>query len=285
METLPSQDCCLCHHPLPSIQQQINGVKTFTVHVCCGAAVHNSCQDARKKRTAACPTCKKSVPTTPAKSVKLLRKHVKKGVGWAQYMLSQRYSSGRHGVPQSYERAAQLMELAGANGVSGAWYQLGLCYKLGQGVLQNDAKALDLYTQAAEQGQVMAMTNLGIICYQSGEKDKGLEWTTKAANLGHVRAQQNLTTLTGMPYRMRCFQGVTGEDTSVTKERYFAETCCSSCGKEDQSAIVHIHSTNKKKPFLKCPCKSASTLRPRLLFFLHTTTSTMETDATYLFIS
>ena len=37
-------------------------------------------------------------------------------MGWAQFMLSQRYSSGRHGVPQSYERAAQLMELAAKNG-------------------------------------------------------------------------------------------------------------------------------------------------------------------------
>ena len=271
METLPSQNCCLCHQPLPTNYEQINGIKIFTTFLCCGATLHDACRNASKKKIKHCPvlTCKKALPKSPAKAIKLLQKHVKNNVGWAQFMLSQRYSSGRHGVPQSYERAAQLMELAAKNGVAAAMHTLGLCYKLGQGVDPDDAKALNYYKQAAELGAVMSMTNLGVIYFQSGEHEKGLKWTAKAASTGHIRAQENLA---AFQYSMstgkesRCLQGITGETSTESLVKHLSENVCSFCGKEDQSHVMkgisfgisEDNTTTKIKPFLKCNCKTST---------------------------
>lgn len=77
-----------------------------------------------------------------------------------------------------------------------AQFYLGWCYKYGEGVKKDIAKAVEWLTKAAEQGYAPAQNALGF-CYEFGdgvEKDlkKAIEWYTKAAEQGDARAQNNL---------------------------------------------------------------------------------------------
>ena len=77
-----------------------------------------------------------------------------------------------------------------------AQFYLGWCYKYGEGVKKDIAKAVEWLTKAAEQSYAPAQNALGF-CYEYGdgvEKDlkKAIEWYTKAAEQGDARAQSNL---------------------------------------------------------------------------------------------
>lgn len=77
-----------------------------------------------------------------------------------------------------------------------AQFYLAWCYKYGEGVKKDIAKAVGWLTKSAEQGYAPAQNGLGF-CYEFGdgvEKDlnKAIEWYTKAAEQGDVRAQSNL---------------------------------------------------------------------------------------------
>ena len=77
-----------------------------------------------------------------------------------------------------------------------AQYNLGIMYKMGQGVPEDDAEAVKWYRLAAEQGYVFAQYNLGIM-YSEDEgvpqdSDEALKWNRLAAERGFDRAQNNL---------------------------------------------------------------------------------------------
>jgi TPR repeat protein len=81
-----------------------------------------------------------------------------------------------------------------------AQFNLGSRYFNGNGVEQDYAKAVELYTLAAEQGHREAQFNLGL-CYRHGygvarSYDKAVYWYTLAAEQGHADAQRTLNLLT-----------------------------------------------------------------------------------------
>ena len=64
------------------------------------------------------------------------------------------------------------------------------------GLTQNDTKAVELYTLAAEQGNANAQYNLGVM-YAEGRgvpknEQVAAAWYRKAAEQGHASAQQKL---------------------------------------------------------------------------------------------
>jgi len=58
----------------------------------------------------------------------------------AQYVLGIMYEFGR-GVPQDYQEAARLYQLAANRNLWAAWFRLGGLYEKGQGVPQDRTKA------------------------------------------------------------------------------------------------------------------------------------------------
>ena len=69
-------------------------------------------------------------------------------------------------------------------------------YANGEGVPKDPAKAVELFQKAAEQGNVDAQNNLGVM-YYAGEgvprdETKAKEWFKKAAAQGNADAQANL---------------------------------------------------------------------------------------------
>ncbi|TPE60458.1 hypothetical protein FJQ54_10635 [Sandaracinobacter neustonicus] len=75
-----------------------------------------------------------------------------------------------------------------ARGDAEALFNMGQAYRLGRGVPQNRATALDYYRRAAEKGHVAATANLGITLWQDGRKTEGLIRLREAADKGDLRA-------------------------------------------------------------------------------------------------
>lgn len=76
---------------------------------------------------------------------------------------------------------------------------LAICYDRGDGVRKSYKKAIEWYTKSAEQGNVKAQYNLAE-CYEIGsgvkkDIDKAVEWYTKAAAQGDEEAKNKLSLL------------------------------------------------------------------------------------------
>ncbi len=80
----------------------------------------------------------------------------------AQYNLGLMYRNG-HGVPQDDAEAMGWWRKAAEQGNAGAQNNLGVMYRNGHGVPQDDAEAVGWYRKAAEQGYATAQHNLGVM--------------------------------------------------------------------------------------------------------------------------
>ena len=91
-----------------------------------------------------------------------------------------------------YQTAFKLWLPLAELGDVAAQYNLGLMYKNGKGVKQDNAEAVKWYHKAAEQGYAKAQFNLGVM-YYNGEgvkrnPSKAKEWFRKACDNGHQNA-------------------------------------------------------------------------------------------------
>lgn len=119
----------------------------------------------------------------------------KLGLQPAQLELASRYQNG-DGVVQDDARAVHWFWVAAERGHAGAQYELGTMYENGRGVAADFKLAATWYGMAAQQGQAQAQNKLGIM-YQRGrgvEKDEAQAayWYGKAATQGFAWAQANL---------------------------------------------------------------------------------------------
>ncbi len=89
------------------------------------------------------------------------------GVAYAQFNLGVMYRNGQ-GVPQDDAETVKWYRKAAEQGVAGAQYNLGHMYDEGLGVRQDDARAVKWYRKAAEQGVAYAQFNLGVM-YRNGQ--------------------------------------------------------------------------------------------------------------------
>ncbi|PKC00788.1 kinase-like protein [Rhizophagus irregularis] len=71
------------------------------------------------------------------------------------------------GTKQNYEKAFNYFQRAATNGNKFAQYDLGNCFKNGEGVTKDERKAFELYHKSAEQGCKNAQYQLGN-CYNEG---------------------------------------------------------------------------------------------------------------------
>ncbi|KAI9335256.1 kinase-like domain-containing protein [Obelidium mucronatum] len=106
------------------------------------------------------------------------------------------YKYGTSSVPQDYAKAIELLSQAANQGNASAQYELGEMYHQGLGVAQDYSRAFGYYAQAANQGDAAGQNRLGWM-YQhrlgvTQDYSKALEWYTRAANQGHSLGQLNL---------------------------------------------------------------------------------------------
>ena len=113
----------------------------------------------------------------------------------AQFILGLMYRIGE-GVPEDDAEAARWIRRAAEQGDADAQFALGRMYRIGEGVLQDDAEAVRWYRRAAAQGNASAQFNLGFM-YDNGkgvlqDDAEAVRWYRRAAAQGNASAQFNL---------------------------------------------------------------------------------------------
>jgi hypothetical protein len=121
------------------------------------------------------------------------------------------YATGR-GVAKDEARAVQLYQAAADQGLAAAQRNLGAMYAYGEGVAKDEARAAELYQAAADQGDADAQCALGLM-YANGrgvakDEARAVELFQAAADQGHAGAQFEL--------------GVVYEEGSCGEERDFS---------------------------------------------------------------
>lgn len=127
-------------------------------------------------------------------ALKALRERAVTGDADAECGLGKQYEFAL-GVPQDNKQAAIWLQKSAEQGNVNAQVELGVVFDK----LQDYPQALTWYRKAAEQGNARAEYNLGL-CYQNGEsvpKDgtQAIAWYRKAANQGDPLAQDNLAVM------------------------------------------------------------------------------------------
>ena len=88
-----------------------------------------------------------------------------------------------------YARAVVEWQGPAAEGDADALFNLAQAYRLGRGVPADNAKARQLYEEAARRGHVKASDNFGLMLFQEGEQEKAMPLIRAAAERGDPRAQ------------------------------------------------------------------------------------------------
>ena len=105
------------------------------------------------------------------------------------------YDNGE-GVVRDYVEAVKWYRLAAQQGDVSAQFNVGVMYGMGQGVVRDYAEAAKWTRLAAEQGNASAQYNLGVT-YNNGQgvlQDyaEAVKWYRLAAQQDHASAQNNL---------------------------------------------------------------------------------------------
>lgn len=88
-----------------------------------------------------------------------------------------------------YARAVVEWQGPAAAGDPDALFNLAQAYRLGRGVEIDNARARQLYEQAASLGHVKAADNYGLMLFQEGEQERAMPMIRAAADRGDPRAQ------------------------------------------------------------------------------------------------
>ena len=93
-------------------------------------------------------------------------KEAEAGQAWAQYEVGECYRNG-NGVSKDYAEAAKWYRKAAEQRNAKAQFRLGVCYKWGDGVSKDYVEAVKWYRKAVEGGNIAAQGELGV-CYEYG---------------------------------------------------------------------------------------------------------------------
>ena len=125
------------------------------------------------------------------KTVECLEKAVSLGHIGAHNDLAIHYMRGL-GVEADWNKVYELRKVAAEAGIANSQVNLGYCYAKGKGTYQSDSSAIYWYEKAAEQGNDLAMHNLGLHYYGKRDAINAKLWLEKAIELGNVNAMFDL---------------------------------------------------------------------------------------------
>ncbi|MBJ8417604.1 tetratricopeptide repeat protein [Acinetobacter courvalinii] len=128
-------------------------------------------------------------------AINTLTQYAEQGDSEAQYSLATMYADG-DGVEQDNAKAVHWYLMAADQGNVNAQNNLAWMYENGKGIAQDHKKAFELYQRAAHQGDSNAQYNLGVM-YAHGrgvqkDNNKAHQWYFKAAEQGDLDAQHYL---------------------------------------------------------------------------------------------
>ena len=95
-------------------------------------------------------------------------------------------------VAKRYDKAKECFMKGARQGCEVCEYNLGFCYRYGQGVEINIDTALEWFTKSAEKGDADAQCEAGRMHYDKGRHEEAFKWFTKSAAQGDTDAITNL---------------------------------------------------------------------------------------------
>ncbi len=128
------------------------------------------------------------------KVVEVLQEYADRGDSDTQYDLGIMYRKGE-GVIQDDFKAVELFQKAADQGNPHAQYNLGSMYRKGEGVIQNYTKAAELFQESADQGIAYSQYNLGLMHFKGlgviQSDMKAKKWFGKACDNGYSEGCRN----------------------------------------------------------------------------------------------
>jgi cell division septation protein DedD len=94
----------------------------------------------------------------------------------------------------NYEAAVREWRPLADAGDRDAQFNMGQAYKLGRGVTMDLTQAQGWYERAARQGHTQAESALGLLLFQTDQRERAMPWIRRAAERGDPRAQYVLGT-------------------------------------------------------------------------------------------
>ncbi|EJK53661.1 hypothetical protein THAOC_26854, partial [Thalassiosira oceanica] len=150
-----------------------------------------------------------------------IRARVDKNDPTAICLLGQKYYHGNLGLQKDVRRAAELWTEAAELGSNQAFFELGLAYQRGEGVEQNEKKAVHFYTKAAKQGHVLSRNNLGCIEGVRGNHNRAVRHWLISAKMGDTFAVEKIKNMfmIGFATKEQYAEALTGYQVAVEEMR------------------------------------------------------------------
>ena len=160
---MDDDECPICSLMLPTLG---TGKRYMT---CCGKTVCSGCiyaprydDQGNEVDNDKCPFCRSPTPDTNEEIVKRLNKRIDSGDSEAIERKGHMYRTGECGFQQDMDKALEHWHRAVELGHAQSYYDIGVCYCLGQGVRVDKKKARYYLEQAAKRGCARANYELGL---------------------------------------------------------------------------------------------------------------------------
>ena len=182
----PNEDCPICFLMLPSYD---SGKRYYD---CCGKEVCSGCIHAVEKRDkdAKCPFCRTPASRSNEERLNRVEKRMDAGDPLAIYNLGNCYCHGLHGLKKDDAKAFELWQQAAGLGQAGAYFQMSVTITNDATELIEINKAIYYIELAAMKGHVIARNNLGAYEATLGNMDRALKHWMIAIENGYDSLEQ-----------------------------------------------------------------------------------------------
>jgi TPR repeat protein len=196
-------------------------------HQCCGKSICRGCEHsfAQSGNEGKCPFCNAEINKTDEEKVEEVMKRVEANDPASICILADYYLRGRRGVQQDHAKAIELFNKSAELGFSKAHSHLANIYHKGGDI----NKAKFHFEAAAMAGHEVTRYNLGIMEYDSGNKEQAIKHWTIAASAGYFGAMHALRTFFEKGHISR-------ESIDSTLEAY--NNCCAEMRSEARDAFI-----------------------------------------------
>ncbi|EJK67269.1 hypothetical protein THAOC_11722 [Thalassiosira oceanica] len=161
--------------------------KNSKVKACCMKRVCDGCDLAAAQRGMydTCPFCRTAIPADDASMLAMIQKRVGKGDAVAIKVLGEQYYYGTLGVAKDFPRAIELWTEAAELGSLVAHHNLGATYYTGDGVEEDKPRGVRHWQQAAMNGHVDSRHNLGEAEHINGNYQLAVQHWMVSAKMGY----------------------------------------------------------------------------------------------------
>jgi len=130
----PLEDCPICMIRLPTFELGRTYMVCCGKTICCGC-MHAFQSRATKKEHDICPFCRSPPPRSDEEMIKRYEKRIELNDAYATYNMGGYHARGLYGLPRNMAKALELWHRAGELGSAEAYYNIGIAYEMGMGVV------------------------------------------------------------------------------------------------------------------------------------------------------